>query len=139
MSKLDSLIRLHEQELDEKRRRLAEAEAEVERIAAASRALEAEIRAEQEVIGKSMEANFAYANFAQAAIVRRQKLKDDYQDAAFHVDAERAAVAIAFADLKKFELTAARQAERERLDAKRLEQSVLDEIAQQQDRRKRTL
>ena len=104
MSKLDSLIRLHEQELDEKRRRLAEAEAEVERIAAASRALEAEIRAEQEVIGKSMEANFAYANFAQAAIVRRQKLKDDYQDAAFHVDAVRAAVAIAFADLKKFEL-----------------------------------
>jgi flagellar export protein FliJ len=137
MSKLESLIRLHEQELDERRRGLADAEAEVERIVAAQQALEDEIRAEQAMIGHSTETGFAYANFAQVAIARRQKLAKDHGDAAFHVDAMRASVATAFADLKKFELTAAHQAAQRLREEKRLEQNILDEIAQQQDRRKR--
>ncbi len=81
MSKLDSLIRLHERTLDEARRELGRAEAAVASAAAAIDALEAEIKAEQAAAGADLTGQFGYANYARQAIARRAELHTAHQQA----------------------------------------------------------
>ncbi|MDP7381683.1 MAG: flagellar FliJ family protein [Alphaproteobacteria bacterium] len=136
MSKLDSLIRLHERTLDEARRELGRAEAAVASAAAAIDALEAEIKAEQAAAGADLTGQFGYANYARQAIARRAKLHTAHQQAEVAREQVREKVAVAFAELKKFEITAERRAALAQQEENRRLQGELDEIAQQQDRQK---
>ncbi len=136
MSKLDSLIRLHERTLDEARRELGRAEAAVASAAAAIDALEAEIKAEQAAAGADLTGQFGYANYARQAIARRAELHAAHQQAEVAREQVREKVATAFAELKKFEITAERRAALAQQEENRRLQGELDEIAQQQDRQK---
>ena len=136
MSKLDSLIRLHERTLDEARRELGRAEAAVASAAAAIDALEAEIKAEQAAAGADLTGQFGYANYARQAIARRAELHAAHQQAEVAREQVREKVAVAFAELKKFEITAERRAALAQQEENRRLQGELDEIAQQQDRLK---
>ena len=136
MSKLDSLIRLHERTLDEARRELGRAEAAVASAAAAIDALEAEIKAEQAAAGADLTGQFGYANYARQAIARRAELHTAHQQAEVAREQVREKVATAFAELKKFEITAERRVALAQQEENRRLQGELDEIAQQQDRRK---
>lgn len=136
MSKLDSLIRLHERTLDEARRELGRAEAAVASAAAAIDALEAEIKAEQAAAGADLTGQFGYANYARQAIARRAELHTAHQQAEVAREQMREKVAVAFAELKKFEITAERRAALAQQEENRRLQGELDEIAQQQDRQK---
>ena len=136
MSKLDSLIRLHERTLDEARRELGRAEAAVASAAAAIDALEAEIKAEQAAAGADLTGQFGYANYARQAIARRAELHSAHQQAEVAREQVREKVAVAFAELKKFEITAERRAALAQQEENRRLQGELDEIAQQQDRQK---
>ncbi|MEC8585478.1 MAG: flagellar FliJ family protein [Pseudomonadota bacterium] len=136
MSKLDSLIRLHERTLDEARRELGRAEAAVASAAAAIDALEAEIKAEQAAAGADLTGQFGYANYARQAIARRAELHAAHQQAEVAREQVREKVAVAFAELKKFEITAERRAALAQQEENRRLQGELDEIAQQQDRQK---
>ena len=136
MSKLDSLIRLHERTLDEARRELGRAEAAVSSAAAAIDALEAEIKAEQAAAGADLTGQFGYANYARQAIARRAELHAAHQQAEVAREQVREKVAVAFAELKKFEITAERRAALAQQEENRRLQGELDEIAQQQDRQK---
>ena len=136
MSKLDSLIRLHERTLDEARRELGRAEAAVASAAAAIDALEAEIKAEQAAAGADLTGQFGYANYARQAIARRAELHTAHQQAEVAREQVREKVAVAFAELKKFEITAERRAALVQQEENRRLQGELDEIAQQQDRQK---
>ena len=136
MSKLDSLIRLHERTLDEARRELGRAEAAVASLAAAIDALEAEIKAEQAAAGADLTGQFGYANYARQAIARRAELHTAHQQAEVAREQVREKVAVAFAELKKFEITAERRAALAQQEENRRLQGELDEIAQQQDRQK---
>ena len=136
MSKLDSLIRLHERTLDEARRELGRAEAAVASVAAAIDALEAEIKAEQAAAGADLTGQFGYANYARQAIARRAELHAAHQQAEVAREQMREKVAVAFAELKKFEITAERRAALAQQEENRRLQGELDEIAQQQDRQK---
>ena len=136
MSKLDSLIRLHERTLDEARRELSRAEAAVASAAAAIDALEAEIKAEQTAAGADLTGQFGYANYARQAIARRAELHTAHQQAEVARAQVREKVAVAFAELKKFEMTAERRAALAQQEENRRLQGELDEIAQQQDRQK---
>ena len=136
MSKLDSLIRLHERTLDEARRELGRAEAAVASAAAAIDALEAEIKAEQAAAGADLTGQFGYANYARQAIARRAQLHTAHQQAEVAREQVREKVAVAFAELKKFEITAERRAALAQQEENRRLQGELDEIAQQQDRQK---
>ena len=136
MSKLDSLIRLHERTLDEARRELGRAEAAVASAAAAIDALEAEIKAEQAAAGADLTGQFGYANYARQAIARRAELHTVHQQAEVAREQVREKVAVAFAELKKFEITAERRAALAQQEENRRLQGELDEIAQQQDRQK---
>ncbi|MEC7572368.1 MAG: flagellar FliJ family protein, partial [Pseudomonadota bacterium] len=134
MSKLDSLIRLHERTLDEARRELGRAEAAVASAAAAIDALEAEIKAEQAAAGADLTGQFGYANYARQAIARRAELHTAHQQAEVAREQVREKVATAFAELKKFEITAERRVALAQQEENRRLQGELDEIAQQQDR-----
>ena len=136
MSKLDSLIRLHERTLDEARRELGWAEAAVASAAAAIDALEAEIKAEQAAAGADLTGQFGYANYARQAIARRAELHTAHQQSEVAREQVREKVAVAFAELKKFEITAERRAALAQQEENRRLQGELDEIAQQQDRQK---
>ncbi|MEE3048472.1 MAG: flagellar FliJ family protein [Pseudomonadota bacterium] len=136
MSKLDSLIRLHERTLDEARRELGRAEVAVASAAAAIDALEAEIKAEQAAAGADLTGQFGYANYARQAIARRAELHAAHQQAEVAREQVREKVAVAFAELKKFEITAERRAALAQQEENRRLQGELDEIAQQQDRQK---
>ena len=136
MSKLDSLIRLHERTLDEARRELGRAEAAVASAAAAIDALEAEIKAEQAAAGADLTGQFGYANYARQAIARRAELHTAHQQAEVAREQVREKVAVAFAELKKFEITAERRAALAQQEENRRLQGELDEIAQQQVRQK---
>ena len=136
MSKLDSLIRLHERILDEARRELGRAEASVASVAAAIDALEAEIKAEQAAAGADLTGQFGYANYARQAIARRAELHTAHQQAEVAREQVREKVAVAFAELKKFEITAERRAALAQQEENRRLQGELDEIAQQQVRQK---
>ena len=136
MSKLDSLIRLHERTLDEARRELGRAEAAVASAAAAIDALEAEIKAEQAAAGADLTGQFGYANYARQAIARRAELHTAHQQAEVAREQVREKVAVAFAELKKFEITAKRRAALAQQEENRRLQGELDEIAQWQDRQK---
>ena len=136
MSKLDSLIRLHERTLDEARRELGRAEAAVASAAAAIDALEAEIKAEQAAAGADLTGQFGYANYARQAIARRAELHTAHQQAEVAREQVREKVAVAFAELKKFEITAERRAALAQQEENRRLQGELDEIAQRQDRQK---
>ena len=138
MSKLDSLIRLHERTLDEARRELGRAEAAVASAAAAIDALEAEIKAEQAAAGADLTGQFGYANYARQAIARRAELHTAHQQAEVAREQVREKVAVAFAELKKFEITAERRAALAQQEENRRLQGELDEIAQQQDRQKQS-
>ena len=136
MSKLDSLIRLHERTLDEARRELGRAEAAVASAAAAIDALEAEIKAEQAAAGADLTGQFGYANYARQAIARRAELHTAHQQAEVAREQVREKVAVAFAELKKFEITAERRAALAQQEENRRLQGELDEIGQRQDRQK---
>lgn len=138
MTKLESLIRLHERALDAARRRLGQAEAAVVSVEAKINALEAEIKSEQNAASADLAGQFGYANYARRVINRRAELQSDHQQALVEREQVRENVAIAFAELKKFEITAERRRALAQQEENRLLQNELDEIAQQQDRQKQS-
>lgn len=137
---LATLIRVRKWELDEKQRQLGEMLAELEALHGQARALEAEIRHEQQVAATAEGmVGFSYGAFAERALAQRQALADRIAAKDSEIDAFRDQVAAAFRALKTAEITERTRLERERRQAERKEQAVLDELgAQAHMRRDRT-
>lgn len=136
MRPFDTLIRLSEQSLDEKRKLLSQLELELDRARSVRVALDEELAIEQQTAKQSPEAGRLYGAYAQAMIARRQRADQLLADAEAAVDAAREEVRTAFAELKRYQIThdarlAALAAEQARKD-----QAVLDETAQNLARRK---
>lgn len=136
MRSLDTLIRVHQMRLDERRRALAE----LDRLRASLRAeqdrLEAEIAAEQETARSDAAAAFAYGAYARAAIERRARLAASLDDVSVRIEAAEAAVREAFEELKRHEIARASRARRARAEAERRDQIRLDEMAIDMHRRR---
>ena len=129
MKGLDSLIRLHRWQLDEKRRHLVELERLTQHLAARIRDLDVEIRNEQQVAGSSTEAAMTYGDYVQATSGRRVKLDASLAELQSQRVVAKEEVAEAYRELKKYELVKARN---QRLANKRRqhqEQQVMDEVA----------
>lgn len=135
MKAMQSLVRLHRWQADEKRRELVDLEAMREDLLLRHSMLQAEIQAEQTMAQQTV-VQFSYAAYARAAIVRRETLSRSISDLDLAIDAKQDELADAVRELKKFELVAARRAERERESANRREQQGLDEVALNQFRRR---
>jgi flagellar export protein FliJ len=132
----DTLIRLSEQQLDEKRRQLAVLEDRLDVARAQRKAIDDELAREQGQATQDGTALFAYGAYA-AEVIRRRKRADALIVAAER-DAElaREDVRTAFAELKRYQITHDKKlADLAKAQANK-DQIELDEIAQQLDRRK---
>ncbi len=136
MSTLDSLIRINRWQLDEKRRHLADLEALAARLREEQRRLDDEERREQAAATASPEGAFAYAGYAQALVERRRKLMQSLAEVAQQITAAREALAEAFQEMKRYEITAASRARQAELGERRRQQRGLDELGVEGFRRR---
>lgn len=128
MKSRETLIRLRKFQVDEKRRRTAQIEnmiAEFERMCGD---LDREIKSEQEKVGISDPAHFAYPTYAKAAKQRRENLMRSIDDLKVQLDEAKNELAEAFEELKKVELLNERDQAHERAEHNAQEQRELDSI-----------
>ncbi len=129
MSSLDTLIKLHRWQLDEQRRKVAEMESLAEKLRAELQRLDREEEFEQHVAGGSHEANYAYSGFAKALIDRRAKLSQSIRETEEQILEARAALADAYAEVKRYEIAAANRLLAKHRGLERIRQQELDEVA----------
>ena len=136
MKSRESLIRLKQFQVDEKRRQVAQIEMMIEDFERMAKDLDDQIVAEQERTGIHDVTHFAYPTFAKAAMQRRDNLKTSVDDLQQQLDDARDQFAEAVEELKKVELLEERDQERERENAARVEQAALDETGLQRSMRR---
>ena len=129
MSSLDTLIKLRRWQLDEQRRKVTEIESLAEKLRVELRRLDKEEEFEQQVAGGSHEANYAYSGFAKALIDRRAKLSQSIEETEEQILEARAALADAFAEVKRYEIAAANRLLAKHRGLERVRQQELDEVA----------
>ncbi len=136
MKPFDTLIRLSEQQLDEKRRQLAALEDRLDAARLQRKAIDDELVREQGLATQDSSALFAYGAYAAEVIRRRERADALIVLVEREAEVARDDVRTAFAELKRYQITHDRKlAELARTRAAK-EQIELDEIAQQLDRRK---
>jgi flagellar protein FliJ len=136
MSALDSLIRLHRWQLDERQRDLATLEALAASLAEERRRLEAEDRREREAAVTAPETAFAYAGYVRAMIERKRKLNQSEAEISSRILGAREALAEAFQEVKRYEIAAASRAKQQAAKLARIEQQALDELGIEGHRRR---
>lgn len=126
---LHNLIRLHEWQVDEKRRRLGELLRVLDDLENRLKRLEEEVVREQQVAAHDPSgAGFLYGNYAEAVIERREKLKESISRAEAEIARARDDLREAYRDLKKYEIAQRNRDQRAAAEAARKEQIVLDEL-----------
>lgn len=128
MKSRETLIRLRKFQVDEKRRRTAQIESMIAEFERMTADLDREIKSEQDKVGISDPAHFAYPTYAKAAMVRRDNLKRSADELKGQLEDARGALADAFEELKKIELLDERDQMRERAVESAREQAELDHI-----------
>lgn len=113
MSDLSVLIRLHQHELDEKRRALAELYAALAALERQRRDLERAFDLEKEAVAKANDVHFTFAQYAETVIRRREELTAAEVELEEHIQKAKLSLLETFSELKKFEMT---QEERERIE-----------------------
>ena len=136
MSALDSLIRLHRWQVDERRRHLADLEGLAAQLAEEHHRLDREEAREQAAASAAPEAAYAYAAYARQLIERRRKLAQSQVEVAEQIERSRAALAEAFQEVKRYEIMAANRARQQQRRAARREQGVLDDLGTEAFRRR---
>ena len=136
MKGLSALIRLHRWQLDEKRREVAELERFEDQLLGSARRLEDELAAEQQFAQKADVGALSYGGFALGVIERRKRIAASLADIRQKIDAKTDEVAEAFRELKRYEITQAERAKRERIAEERRTQTNLDEVSLMQHRRR---
>jgi len=133
---MESLVRLHRWQVDERRRHLAELDGLAERLRQELERLGEEERSEAAAAADSMEAKFGYAGYIRHVMERRRTLEQSLAEVEAQIVQARDALAEAFEEMKRYE-TAAANRERLRLQrAARREGIELDALAIENFRRR---
>ena len=138
MSALDSLIRLHRWQLDERKRHLADLEALAETLRDERSRLVLEEQREQAAASASPEAAFAYAGYAHGLIERRRKLLQSLAEIDGQIAKAREDLAEAFQEVKRYEITAASRLRQQQIREQRRQQRALDELGVAAFRRRKS-
>lgn len=126
---LGGLIRLHEWNVDQKRRKLGELLGLVADLEAQAISLEDEVKSEQRAATASPEvAGLLYGNYAMGVIERRRRITESIVKTEEIMVTAREEMREAFIILKKFQTAQENRDKREAEDLNRLEQAILDEI-----------
>lgn len=133
---LNTLIQLNQHRLDEKRRVLAELEqlrADLDHKVAL---LDAEVSREREMVAEMAEARGQLAAYLEGARQRRETLMRSIDELAQQIEIAANEVAIAFQEVKRYEIAVGLMERRRAAKVAHEEQSELDEIALVQHRRR---
>lgn len=135
---IKSLIRLHDWNVDEKRRKLGELLHLQADLEAQVKALEEEherekLTAAQDPTG----AGVTYENYAMRVKQRGDNLRESIEQMDIVIQYAQEELSEAFRELKKFETVEKNRQRRYELEQNRREQLLLDEIALNQHRRKK--
>lgn len=134
---IKSLIRLHEWNVDEKRRKLGELLRLQGDLEDQIKNLDAEHEREKAAAAADPTgAGLAYANYAQAVRQRRDNLEDSIKQMDIVIGYARDELSEAYQELKKYETVEKNRQRRYELEQARREQIMLDEVALTQHRRK---
>ena len=129
---LNTLIRLNEWTVDERRRELGDILSSLAELESGLHRLREELAREQGVVQASPEeAGFFYGNYAQAVIKRRHLLNAGISRMEEEVTKARDKLNEAYRELKKFEVVQNLRETREARELARKEQIDLDEIGLQ--------
>ena len=135
MSALDTLIRVHRWQLDERRRYLAGLDSLASRLRADAQRLQDEAQEEARAAGLSSQAAAAYPPYIRALIERREKLERSIAEVEGQIAAAHEAVTEAYQEVKRYELAAATRARDAQLRVARRERIDEDDIALEVHRR----
>ena len=126
---LGGLIRLHEWNVDQKRRKLGELLGLIADLEGQATALEEEVKSEQRAATASPEvAGLLYGNYAMGVIERRRRIAESMARTEEVLITAREEMREAFMVLKKFQTAQENRDKREAEELSRKEQAVLDEI-----------
>lgn len=137
MRPFDTLIELSENQLDEKRKRLAALEERLAEARAVRQALDDEQAREQQVASQETGlVGFAYGAYAGRLVQRREEADRAIAKAEQSVEEQREIVRDAFAELKRYEMAHQARLEKARKEREAKDQMEIDEIAGNLLRRK---
>jgi flagellar protein FliJ len=136
MTAIDSVIRLHRWQLDERRRQLAELETLADKLRGEEARLVAEQASEQKVAASSTEAASAYGAYAAHVVEKRNKIAQSLASVEQQVALAREALSESYREVKRYEVAAATRATQQRKRVARLQQRMLDEIGGETHRRR---
>ncbi len=135
---LNSLIRLHEWRVDEKRRALGDLLGLVADLEHQARRHEDDLKNEQRVARASPgEAGYLYGDYTHAVILRRERIAQSIAATERNIAAARQALNVTYRNLKKYALAQGARDTRQARERERAEQLVLDQLGVQAYRQRR--
>ena len=136
---IKNLIRLHEWSVDEKRRKLGELLRLQGELEDQLKQLEADLIEQQKAAAADPTlAGLTYGAFAKQVIQRRENLQESIDQMQFVIGHAQDELSDAYQELKKYETVESNRQRRFEREQDRREQIMLDEIALNQHRRKKT-
>ncbi|HRJ70002.1 MAG TPA: flagellar export protein FliJ [Beijerinckiaceae bacterium] len=129
MKSREALLKFKKFQVEEKRRRVAQIEAMVAEFGRMAGDLDREIESEEKRAGISDPAHFAYPTYAKAARTRRDNLVNSAAELKDQLEEAKAALEVAFEDLKKVEVLDDREKAAERAEAALRQQMEADRAA----------
>ena len=126
---IHSLIRLHDWQVDEKRRALAELLGAISALEGQARKLESDLISEQKAAADQPdESGLYYGNYAEVVILRREELTGAIAEVEKQILDARDILSEAYRELKKYEVVQENRDARDHAETERREQIVLDEL-----------
>jgi flagellar FliJ protein len=136
MRTLETLIKEHKHQLDEKRRALTDLENLRADLIGQREKLDADLVREQGVAKQVECGAFAYAGFAQGYLARREKLMASLAELETRIAAAQQEVSEAYQDVKRHEIALAARQRKQREEEDRRTQTILDEVSLDMHRRR---
>lgn len=136
MSALESLIRIHRWQIDERRRQLSELEILAERVRQDLLRLAEERKAEEAAANATFEASHAFPGYLRGALDRRATLERSLVEVGEQILRARDALAEAFQEMKRHEIASANRVRHRQQQADRRERIELDAVAVENFRRR---
>ncbi len=136
MKGLATLIKLSKRKLDELRRKLGNLEGQKAQLEEAIRKLSQELAREMELAGKQPEMSGFFGGFAKRIQQRQEAMHQEIKKIEIEITKTRDEISEAFSEQKKYEIAADNAKKRAGEEQNRKDTIALDEIAEQQHRRK---
>tara|TARA_B100000676_G_scaffold310899_1_gene378914 strand:- start:3048 stop:3470 length:423 start_codon:yes stop_codon:yes gene_type:complete len=126
---IETLIRLNDWNVDQKRRKLGDLQRLIEGFEAELKKLEQDLLNEQAAATAAPnEGGFVYGYYAERVIERRAIIQISIQQLEKDTDEAREALSVAYRELKKFETALESRKLRQELELARKDQLDLDEV-----------